>query len=78
VVEVLDLRTMYLGPGRLLVAARLDLKDDVDAGTIEQLSETIDRELREEIESVDQVFFDATPRRPRTEAAALSRLKGAP
>ena len=37
--------------------------DDVDAGTIEQLSETIDRELRGEVRSVDRVFFDATPRR---------------
>ena len=33
------------------------------AGTIEQLSETIDHELRQAVESVDQVFLDATPRR---------------
>jgi hypothetical protein len=63
VVEVLDLRTMYLGPGRLMVAARIDLRDDVDAGTIEQLSETIDRELRGEVGSIDHVYLDATSRR---------------
>jgi cation diffusion facilitator family transporter len=71
VVDVLDLRTMYLGPGSLMVAVRLDLRDDVDAGTIEQLSETIDRELREAVASVDQVFLDATPRRPRAQPAMI-------
>jgi cation diffusion facilitator family transporter len=72
VVDVLDLRTMYLGPGRLMVAVRLDLQNDVDAGAIEQLSETIDHELRDAVESVDQVFLDATPRRPRAHAAAAT------
>jgi hypothetical protein len=47
----------------LIVAARLDLRDDVDAGTIERLSDEIDCELRDVVPAVGQVFLDATPRR---------------
>jgi cation diffusion facilitator family transporter len=63
VLDLLDLRTMYVGPRTLIVAARIDLRDDVDAGTIERLSDQIDDELREAVPSVEQVFLDATPRR---------------
>lgn len=63
VVDVLDLRTMYVGPGILVVAARVDLRDDVDAAAIERVSDAIDRELREEVAAVEQVFLDATPGR---------------
>jgi divalent metal cation (Fe/Co/Zn/Cd) transporter len=68
VLGVVDLRTMYMGPGALVVTARIDLRDDVDAGTIERLSDEIDWELRDAVESVTEVFLDATPRRrhPRT------------
>jgi cation diffusion facilitator family transporter len=71
--KVLDLRTMYMGPGTLVVAARIDLRDDVDARRIERLSDEIDCELREEVKSVDQVFLDATPRRRGSSAGAARR-----
>jgi cation diffusion facilitator family transporter len=61
VASVLDLRTMYMGPQMLVVAARIDLRDDVDAAAIERLSDAIDRELHEEVEAVEQVFLDPTP-----------------
>jgi cation diffusion facilitator family transporter len=61
--EVLDLRTMYLGPESLLVAARVDLADDGrDAEEIEHLANDVDRKLREEIPAVSEVFIDPTPR----------------
>jgi cation diffusion facilitator family transporter len=60
--EVLELLTMYLGPTTLLVAVRLDLRDDLTARDVEQLSNQIDRELREADGDVSQVFLDATPR----------------
>jgi cation diffusion facilitator family transporter len=60
--EVLELLTMYLGPTDMLVAVRLDLRDDLAAGDVEQLSNLIDRELREADPDVSQVFLDATPR----------------
>lgn len=64
--DVLELLTMHLGPNALLVAARLDLRDDLSAGEVEQLSNRIDGELRQAVPEVSQVFLDATPRpRPR-------------
>lgn len=61
--EVLDLRTMYLGPESLLVAARVDLADDGrDAEGVERLANDVDRKLREEVPEVSEVFIDPTPR----------------
>jgi cation diffusion facilitator family transporter len=65
-VEVLDLRTMYVGPESLLVAARVHLADGLTAEQIEQLANELDRELREAVPSVSEVFLDPTPRAPRT------------
>jgi divalent metal cation (Fe/Co/Zn/Cd) transporter len=62
VLGVIDLRTMYMGPRMLIVAARVDLRDDVEAAVIERLSDMIDGELRAAVSSVRQVFLDATPR----------------
>jgi cation diffusion facilitator family transporter len=61
--EVLDLRTMYVGPESLLVAARVDLADDGrDAEAIEHLANELDEKLREEVPAVSEVFLDPTPR----------------
>jgi len=64
---VLELLTMHLGPNALLVAVRLDLRDDLTAPEVEELSNRIDRELRQVVPDVTQVFLDATPR-PRQPA----------
>ena len=53
---------MALSPDRLLVAARVDLADGLSADEIERASSELDRELRERIATVWQVFLDATPR----------------
>ena len=63
--DVVDLRTMYVGPNALLVAVRLDVADDVDSDSVEQLAEQIDRTLRDEVDDVADVFIDPTPRRSR-------------
>jgi cation diffusion facilitator family transporter len=68
--EVLELLTMYLGPNDLLVAVRLDLRDDLTAREVEELSNQIDRELREADSDVAQVFLDATPRPRRVPVQA--------
>ena len=60
--RLLELLTMALAPDRLLVAARIDLADGLSADEIERASSEIDRELRERIPTVWQVFLDATPR----------------
>jgi cation diffusion facilitator family transporter len=65
VVDVVDLRTMYVGPKSLLVAVRLDLAGGLDSDRVEQLAEEIDRELREAEDDVSEVFLDPTPRTAR-------------
>lgn len=70
VAGLLDLRTMALGPSSLLVAARIDLADGLDSDGLEQLSERIDRELREAVPDVREVFLDATPRTRAREGRA--------
>jgi cation diffusion facilitator family transporter len=63
VVEVEELLTMVLGPNALLVAARVDLRDDIDADHVEKVSTAIDERLREAVPDVTEVFLDATPGR---------------
>ena len=65
VVDVVDLRTMYVGPKSLLVAVRLDLAEGLDSDRVEQLAEEIDGELREAEDDVSEVFLDPTPRTAR-------------
>jgi cation diffusion facilitator family transporter len=60
---VRELLTMYVGPESLLVAARVDLDDGVDANRIEAVSAAIDEQLREAVPTVRQVFLDPTGRR---------------
>jgi cation diffusion facilitator family transporter len=59
--EVKELLTMVLGPNAVLVAARVDLRDDIDADHVEKVSTEIDDRLREVVPDVTEVFLDATP-----------------
>jgi cation diffusion facilitator family transporter len=61
VLEVEQLLTLVLGPNALLVAARIDFRDGVDAGRIEEAATEIDRALRDAIPDVTEVFLDPTP-----------------
>jgi cation diffusion facilitator family transporter len=74
--EVLDLRTMYVGPHSLLVAARLDLADDLDAEAIEHLATTLDAELRAAVPDVGEVFLDPTPRAGERHASGITATPG--
>jgi divalent metal cation (Fe/Co/Zn/Cd) transporter len=65
VVEVQELLTSVLGPRAILVCARLDLRDDINARQIEQMSDELDQALREAVPDVTEVFLDATPPRAR-------------
>lgn len=60
VVGVRDLKTMYVGPESLVVAARVDLNDGLEAGRVEELAAQIDRELRDAVPTVREVFLDPT------------------
>ena len=43
--EVQELLTLVLGPNALLVAARVDLRNDLDGAQVEQVSSEIDRDM---------------------------------
>src|SRR5215211_189938 len=61
--EVEELLTMVLGPNALMVAARVNLRDDIDADRVEKVSSAIDERLQEVVPDVTEVFLDATPGR---------------
>jgi len=57
---VLELFTIVLAPQALLVAARLDLRDDLPGHEVERLSSRVADELHEAVPDVRQVFLDPT------------------
>jgi len=61
VLEVRELLTMVLGPASVLVAARIDLDDRLDAGRVERTTSDLDDAIRREVPDVTEVFLDATP-----------------
>jgi cation diffusion facilitator family transporter len=64
---LLELLTMQLGPDDLIVAARVDLTDDVSAGQAEHFADEIDRRLAERLSMTPHVFIDPTRRSPPAE-----------
>jgi cation diffusion facilitator family transporter len=63
--EVLEVLTMHIGPNQLLLAARVDLADDLDSAAVEQASSDIDEEIQRRWPAVTEVFIDATRGRRR-------------
>jgi cation diffusion facilitator family transporter len=63
VVQVQELLTLVLAPRALLVAARIDLEDSLDAAHIERMSSELDRRIRDAVPDATEVFLDATPPR---------------
>jgi cation diffusion facilitator family transporter len=61
--DVIELLTLVLGPNALLVAARIDVPDDVDGDRLEQAMSELDCAIREAVGDVTEVFLDPTPGR---------------
>jgi cation diffusion facilitator family transporter len=59
--EVVQLRTMYLHPESLLVAAKIDFADGLDAKRIEEVANEIEQALRRELPEATEVYLDPTP-----------------
>jgi cation diffusion facilitator family transporter len=74
--DVVDLRTMYVGPKSLLVAVRLDLVEGIESDDIEELAEQIDRDLLDAEEHVSEVFIDPTSRARRRQAGGITATPG--
>jgi divalent metal cation (Fe/Co/Zn/Cd) transporter len=53
---------MAIGPEALLVAARVNLRQGLDAAQIEQLAQDIESALRGELPHIREVFLDPTSR----------------
>jgi cation diffusion facilitator family transporter len=60
VVAVTELLTLVLAPNALLMAARVDLRDDLDGDRVEQLADEIEARVREVVPDVTEVFIDPT------------------
>jgi cation diffusion facilitator family transporter len=58
--DVVELLTMVLGPNSLMVTARVDFSGGLDDNRLEEVSDTIERRLREVVPDVTEVFLDAT------------------
>ena len=63
--SLVELLTMAVGPGSLLVAARIDLAADLGSDEIEELADELDRQLHEAVPEVGEVFLDPTRHRVR-------------
>ena len=58
--DVPTLMTMQLGPGDILVAAKVDFRDDVSAAEVEAASDEAERRLRARYPAIRYVFLDPT------------------
>jgi cation diffusion facilitator family transporter len=75
---VVDLLTMLTGTDRVLVCARLDFDDTVNAGDLEHACIRIDTELHAEFPDLDEIFLEPVPRtNPELRARVRARY-GAP
>jgi cation diffusion facilitator family transporter len=60
--KLVDLLTMMVGTGRILVCARLDFDDNLSAAQLERVCVRIDRDLRLAFAALDEVFLEPVPR----------------
>jgi divalent metal cation (Fe/Co/Zn/Cd) transporter len=60
VIDVPFLLTSVIGPGQLLIAAKVDFDDDVSAGEIERTADEAERRLVAHYDGVRYVFLDPT------------------
>jgi cation diffusion facilitator family transporter len=73
--ELVDLRTMYLSPGSLLVAAKLDFAEDIDADRLEEATAELESELTRAVPEVEAVFIDARRRGAGGKSAEPARTR---
>ncbi|MFI9590999.1 cation diffusion facilitator family transporter [Nonomuraea sp. NPDC052265] len=61
--DVVELLTMMIGPGSIMVAAKIDFRDEASAAGVEIACDEVDRRLRDRFPGVNLVFLDPTPTR---------------
>jgi len=65
------LLTMHIGPDDLLVAANIELRDELTVTDAERVADEIAADLREVEPSVQHVFLQPSPCRPHVRSGAL-------
>jgi cation diffusion facilitator family transporter len=74
VVDVVDLLTMMVGSGRVLVCVRADFLDTASAWDLEQACMRIDGDMRERFPELDEIFIQPVSRGdPRVEQRVRNR-----
>jgi cation diffusion facilitator family transporter len=58
--DVVELRTMHMGPDSVIVAARVAFSDGISADRAEDIAGDIDQRLRERMTAAPHVFLDPT------------------
>jgi divalent metal cation (Fe/Co/Zn/Cd) transporter len=72
--SLVDVLTMMVGTGRILLCARLDFDDKLTAAELERACIRIDGDLRTEFPDLDEVFLEPVPRTdPELRARVLAR-----
>ena len=77
VYRLLDLLTMYVGPERMIVAAKVDFGEDISADRAEELADDIDKRLADRLPQVPHVFLDPTRTSPAGDARAREATSAA-
>ncbi len=72
IVAIHDLRTLHLGPERLLVVARLELDAELGFGAVSAALDRVEAALRQTLPLVSDVYLE-----PQTAAALRSRIEPA-
>lgn len=72
VTTLVELMTEVLGPRELLVAARVDIDDELSGAQVEEVSTRLEQDLHQAFPRVTQVFLDATRAQARTRPESTS------
>lgn len=75
IAEVLDVRSMRIGTEQVLIAARVDVGDDIDGSELQEVAEHADEKLRTELPEVSLMFIH--PRRSRNQDSGTNRNRQA-
>ncbi|MBO4269640.1 cation diffusion facilitator family transporter [Microbispora triticiradicis] len=64
---VVELAAVLMGPGQILVAAKIDFMDETTGERLELAADQVERRLTERFPEIKQVFLDPTPGRSAAE-----------
>ena len=73
--QINELRTMHMGPQDVLLAVSLDVRDDMDTGSLEDAIYALEQEIRTKHPEVKRIFIEIQSGEHHTEQVWLSQLK---